>query len=333
MGSHSKRSTTNSNPPLPASDPEVVTVGRISVDLYPETEGPMRDVRSLVKSVGGTATNVAVAAARLGRRAAVVTKVGGDAFGDDIVHALSHRFGVDTRWVTLHDSLKTPLAFAELNPRSEPNIIFYREPRAPDMDLVPDDVATVPVEDIGILWIPASRFSSEPSRSTVEGLLQRRQRATHTILDLDWRHQFWPDEANATAAIGTVLEHFTVVIGNREECRIAVGTDSPDLAADRILATGAQCAVVKLGGDGVMVATADGICETVAPYPIEVVCGLGAGDAFGGAFCDSLLSGLDFVESARRGNAAGAIVASRLLCADDMPYRHEVDEVCSSGAA
>ncbi len=312
--------------------PEIITVGRVSVDLYPTVEGPMRDVRTLQKSVGGTATNVAVAAARLGRRAALVTKVGDDAFGDDITHALANRFGVDTRWVSTHPILKTPLAFAELNPRTDPNIIFYREPSGPDMELTPSDVEDLPVEDVGILWIPATRFSNDPSRTTVTGLLERRKRARHTILDLDWRYQFWPDATTATAAIAPMLPHFSVVIGNREECRIAVGTDEPDAAAQAILATGAECAVIKLGGDGVMVATADGERELVPPYPVEAICGLGAGDAFGGSFCDSLLSGLGFVEAARRGNAAGAIVASRLLCADDMPYRQEVDQVRADGA-
>ncbi len=129
-----------------------------------------------------------------------------------------------------------------------------------------------------------------------------------------------------------MLRHFSVIIGNRQECQVAVGTSEPNQAADRLLETGATCAVVKLGGDGVMVATADGERETVPPYPVQVVCGLGAGDAFGGSFCDSILSGVGFVEAARRGNAAGAIVAARLLCADDMPYRHEVDQVRTDGS-
>ncbi len=313
------------------SIPEIITIGRISVDLYPTTEGPMRDVRTLQKSVGGTATNVAVAAARLGRSVALATKVGDDAFGDDVAHALSSRFDVDTRWVSTHPTLKTPLAFAELNPRADPNIIFYREPSGPDMELDPAELADLPVEETGIFWMPATRFSAEPSRSTVTGLLERRGRRDHTILDLDWRYQFWDSEAAASEVISPMLNHFSVVIGNRQECKVAVGTDEPNEAADRILATGATCAVVKLGGDGVMVATADGERETVAPYPVEAVCGLGAGDAFGGSFCDGILSDLGFVEAARRGNAAGALVAARLLCADDMPYRNEVDQVRSDG--
>lgn len=305
---------------------EVLAIGRISVDLYPQQQGPMRDVRTLVKSVGGTATNVAVAAARLGHRAALGTKVGDDAFGDDVRHALTDRFGVDTTYVKTHPDLATPLAFAELNPVEEPNIIFYRQPRAPDIELHPADFESAPVETVDILWIPASRFSDEPSRSTITGLLARRQRRTHTIFDLDWRPHFWESEAAGSAAITPMLDQFTIVMGNRDECRVAVGTEDPEQAADRLLDLGVEAAIIKMGGDGVLVATAEGEREQVSPFPVEVVCGLGAGDAFGGAVCHGLLSGWTVAKSVRYGNAAGAIVAGRLLCADDMPFENEIDE-------
>jgi 5-dehydro-2-deoxygluconokinase len=127
-----------------------------------------------------------------------------------------------------------------------------------------------------------------------------------------------------------MIEQFSVVIGNRTECRVAVGSDDPDRAADLLLERGLEAAIIKLGGDGVLVALPDGTREKVAPFPVEVVNGLGAGDAFGGAFCHGLLSGWSFSEAVRYGNAAGAIVASRLMCADDMPYTDEIDTFLSS---
>ena len=311
--------------------PELITIGRVSVDLYPEQAGPMYQVSTLQKSIGGTATNVAVAAARLGHHAAVVTKVGADAFGLDIRHALGHRFGVDTRWVATHPTLPTPLAFAELDPVEEPRIIFYRYPQAPDETLDDSDLAGVPVESVPILWIPASRFAFPISRVAVAGALDRRQRVEHTVLDLDWRPHFWSDESVASAVIGSMIRHFTIVIGNREECRIAVGTADPDQAADRLLERGVEAAVIKLGGDGVLVATSRGERERVDPFPVRVVCGLGAGDAFGGAFCHGLLTGRSVIESVRLGNAAGAFVAARLRCADDMPTLPELTTFMSGG--
>src|SRR5206468_7020129 len=119
---------------VPAHD--VITMGRIGVDIYPQSDGPLEGVTAFSRSLGGTATNVAVAAARLGRRAAVITKVGDDPFGRYAVAALAG-FGVDTGLVGRTAALPTPVVFAELDPPDEPRIWFYRYPKAPDMMLEP----------------------------------------------------------------------------------------------------------------------------------------------------------------------------------------------------
>lgn len=305
---------------------DLLSIGRVSVDLYAEQPGvTMSDVTTFRKSIGGTATNVAVATARYGHRAALATRVGDDQFGRYIAHALEHTFGVDPRFVATHPTLKTPLAFAELDPPEDPTIIFYREPAAPDMEIEVTPELEAAVDEATIFWVPASRFAFPTSQATVTALLERRARRPHTVLDLDWRPMFWESEAQAHEAISPMLDHVTIAIGNRKECEVAVGTSDPDEAADRLLERGLEAAVVKLGGDGVMVATADQR-ERLAPYPVEVVCGLGAGDAFGGAFCHGLLEGWSLPDIVRYGNAAGAIVAGRMMCADDMPTAAEVDE-------
>ena len=126
------------------TDLEILTLGRVSVDLYAEQIGePMRNVTTFRKSIGGTATNVAVAAARLGRSAALATKVGDDQFGDYVRHALEHTFNVDNRFIATDPELQTPLAFAELDPPEDPSIIFYREPRAPDQNIEVSDLDPV----------------------------------------------------------------------------------------------------------------------------------------------------------------------------------------------
>ncbi len=311
---------------------DLLTVGRVSVDLYAEQLGvPLREVRTFRKSVGGTATNVAVAAARLGRRAALLTRVGDDPFGEYIRWALAETFGVDTTFVGVDPSLPTPLAFAELDPPDDPRIVFYRYPKAPDLEIEPGDVDFEVVRGVPILWVSLGALSAEPSRSTVHRLLAERARRVHTVLDLDWRPAMWDAPASATTQAQAALAHATLAIGNRAECEVAVGTADADEAADRLLALGLAAAIVKLGSDGVLVATADGVRERVPAYPVEVVCGLGAGDAFGGALCHGLQSGWDLVESVRYANAAGAIVAGRLMCADDMPTPTEIEEVMSIG--
>jgi len=308
-----------------ASELELLTIGRIGVDLYPEQSNvPIARVETFAKSIGGTATNVAVAAARLGRRAAVATRVGDDAFGDYVRLALEEEFGVDTRFVGTDPKLPTPIVFCELDPPGDPRLIFYREPKAPDMNLELADLDLDAVRRVPILWIAGSCFSDEPTRSTVHAVLEGRGRRRHTVLDLDWRPMFWPSPQEGGREIGAALDHVTAAIGNRVECEIAVGTGDHEEAAQRLLERGLEMAIVKLGGDGVYVATAAGTRSLVPPVPIEVVCGLGAGDAFGGALCHALLSGWDEARAVRFANAAGAIVASRLLCAPAMPTLEEV---------
>ncbi len=313
---------------------ELLTAGRVSVDLYAEQLGvPLTGVTTFRKSIGGTSTNVAVAAARLGHRVATVTRVGDDPFGRYVRHALAHTFGVDTRFVASDPELRTPLAFAVMDPPEDPEIIFYREPRAPDQNLDVGDVDAELVRSVPVFWVPASRFAWEPSRSTVRTWLEWRGRRVHTVLDLDWRPMFWDSPEVAAEQISPMLDHVTIAIGNRAECEIAVGTRDPGQAADRLLDRGLEAAIVKMGGDGVLVALPDGTREAVAPFPVPVVSGLGAGDAFGGAFCHGLLSGWALTDTVRYGNAAGAIVAGRLMCADDMPYAAEIDELLAARLA
>ena len=314
------------------SQPDVLTVGRIGVDLYAEQLGvPFAEARTFAKSIGGSPTNVAVAAARLGLRSAVFTAVGDDELGRYARLALE-RFGVDTRFVGVHPTLPTPIVLAAMDPPEDPWFVFRREPKAPDLELRLEDVDRELARTVPILWISAGALSDEPSRTTVQALLAERARRPHVVLDLDYRPSFWPTEDEARATIGSAVDHATVAVGNRAECEIAVGTSDPDAAADALLGRGVELAIVKQGGAGVLVATADERA-VVPPVPVEVVSGLGAGDAFGGAFCKGLLAGWPPVESVEFANAAGALVASRLLCADAMPTEAEVRELLEDSRA
>lgn len=306
---------------------DVLTVGRVGVDLYPEQVGPLAEVSTFRKSLGGTATNVAVGAARLGRRTSILTKVGPDSFGGYVRSALEE-FGVDTQHVGTAEDLLTPVVFCELNPPEDPPLLFYRLPVAPDLTLENSDVPWELVEQVPLLWVTGTGVSVEPARSTQMKMLRRRGRpqagsGRHTVLDLDWRPMFWDSPARARSAYSAMLPFVSVTVGNRAEVEVAVGTDDPEEAARRLLAHGVDLAIVKKGAAGVLVATGSQM-TTVPPFPVEVVCGLGAGDAFGAALVDGLLAGADPVDIARRANVAGALVASRLACADAMPTPAEL---------
>jgi 5-dehydro-2-deoxygluconokinase len=305
---------------------DLVTMGRVGVDLYPEQIGVrLADVRTFAKSLGGSATNVSVAAARLGVRSAVITKVGDDPFGPYVRDALQG-FGVDPRWVGTHPTLRTPVVFCEIFPPDDFPLLFYREPTAPDMTLAVDELDLDAIRDARVFWTTGTGLSAEPSRTATLTALEARDGATPdaiTVHDLDHRPMFWTHESEAGEWARAALRHATVAVGNRDEVAVAVGTRDPGEASAALLELGVRMAIVKQGPDGVLVRTADGVAE-VPPVAVEVVNGLGAGDAFGGALVYALLHDFDPERAVRLANAAGAYVAARLACADDMPTLPEL---------
>jgi 5-dehydro-2-deoxygluconokinase len=305
---------------------DLITMGRVGVDLYPEQIGVrLAQVRTFAKSLGGSATNVAVAAARLGVRSAVITKVGDDPFGPYVREALDG-FGVDARFVGTHPTLRTPVVFCEIFPPDDFPLLFYREPKAPDMTLATDELDLGAIRAARVFWTTGTGLSDEPSRSATLSALQARDDAAPeaiTVHDLDHRPMFWRDESEAGVWAREALRHATVAVGNRDEVEVAVGTRDPHEASAALLELGVRIAIVKQGPGGVLVRTGDGVAE-VPPVEIEVVNGLGAGDAFGGALVYALLNGFEPTRAVRLANAAGAYVAARLACADDMPTLPEL---------
>ncbi len=311
---------------------DVVTVGRTGVDIYPLEIGVgLEDVRTFGKFLGGTAANVAVAAARHGLRTALVSRTGADPFGR-FVHRALRELGVDDRYVTpVTDDLPTPVTFCEIFPPDDFPLYFYRRPTAPDLQLTPEHLPAELVREARVFWTTGSALSEQPSRDAHFAAYAARGRRPLTILDLDYRPMFWPDRAAASAQLSAALEHVTVAVGNQDECLTAVGESDPHRAAAALLARGLDLAVVKQGPRGVLARTRDELVE-VPPIPVEVTNGLGAGDAFGGALCAGLLAGRPLAEVIRFANAAGAIVASRLECSTAMPTTAEVESAVVEAA-
>jgi 5-dehydro-2-deoxygluconokinase len=311
---------------------DLVSMGRTGVDIYPLEHGiGLEDVQTFQKFLGGSATNVAVAAARYGRRSALVTRTGKDPFGR-YVRLEAERLGVDPTFITAGEGPPTPVTFCEVFPPDDFPLYFYRYPTAPDLQLTPDDLPQAAVRDARILWLTVTGLSQEPSRSAHVAALEARARQTHTILDLDYRPMFWADPAEASEQVAAALSHVTVAVGNREECEVAVGETEPQRAADALLERGLELAIVKQGPKGVLAATADERVE-VPPFPVEVVNGLGAGDAFGGALVHGLLAGWDLRRILEFANVAGALVAAKLECSTAMPDQAEVEQALARRSA
>ncbi|MFF5480016.1 5-dehydro-2-deoxygluconokinase [Streptomyces sp. NPDC012935] len=316
---------------------DLITMGRIGVDLYPlQTGVPLPQVTSFGKFLGGSASNVAVAAARLGRRTAVITRTGDDPFGTYLHEALQG-FGVDDRWVTPVPGLPTPVTFCEVFPPDDFPLYFYRQPKAPDLEIDAHELDLDAIRDARVFWVTGTGLSEEPSRTATLAALAHRAKSGTTVFDLDWRPMFWKDPAcsgpdAARPFYAEALKHTTVAVGNLDEVEVATGVREPHAAARALLDAGVEIAVVKQGPKGVLAVNSKGDQAEVPPLPVNVLNGLGAGDAFGGSLCHGLLEGWDLEKIMRHANAAGAIVASRLECSSAMPTPDEIEAAITAGA-
>ena len=309
---------------------EVLTFGRSGVDIYPDQIGVgLEDVTSFGKYLGGTTANVAVAAARLGRRAAIITGVGDDPFGRYVRRQLTE-LGVDDRHVVKNADFATPVTFCEIFPPDDFPLWFYRKPSAPDLQVRPEDIDYDAVRSTDLMWISVTGLSEEPSRSAHFAVLEARARKPITVIDLDYRPMFWDSPEAAREQIAAVLPQVSVAVGNREECAVAIGETDPEKAADALLDAGVELAIVKQGPDGVLAKTRSQRVVS-PPMRIEPVNGLGAGDGFGGSLAHGLLAGWPLDKVLERANAAGAIVASRLECSTAMPSGDEIDLLLAGG--
>jgi 5-dehydro-2-deoxygluconokinase len=282
-------------------------MGRVGIDLYPnELETPLRAVRTFTRFVGGFAGNVATGLARLGVRTAIVSRVGDEGHGQFVRDFLEDE-GVDTRFLAVDPYWLTPPTFCEVWPPDEFPLTFYRRPTAPDWQLSPQDFDADEVAAAPLLYATGTGLAQSPSRETTLAAL-RAHRGT-TVFDLDWRPTLWDEAGEYPALAAEAVAAADIVVGNEEEAEAAQALEHRPL-------------VLKRGERGVTVL--DETETDVPPEPVQVVNGLGAGDAFAAALGYGLLRGLGLVEAVRLGNRAGAFVAAQLACSEAMPRLEDI---------
>jgi 5-dehydro-2-deoxygluconokinase len=291
-------------------------MGRAGVDLYPmQLETRLEDVEGFHKYVGGFAANVATGLARLGVRVAIVSAVGDDGHGR-FVRAFLESEGVDCRWLGVHPTLRTALAFCEAWPPDRFPITFYRTPTCPDWEVAPGALDLTAIAAAPLVYVSGTGLAREPSRLATMAVAEARADGSGTtVLDLDWRPMLWNDPADYAAAVRVCARMADVVLGSDEEITAAAGANDPA----RLLALGPGVMVQKHGPDGASVHLRDGGHARIAAHPVAVVNGLGAGDAFAAALGWRLLRGDTPAQAAALANRAGAHVAARLGCSIAMP--------------
>jgi len=297
-------------------------MGRLSADIYPTTlRTPLREQRNFTRYVGGFAGNVSTGLARLRVATAIVSKVGNDGHGEFIRDFLS-REGVDVRWLGIDHSLNTPVVFCEIWPPDRFPLLFYRTPTCPDWELTTDDFDLNAVADVSVLLVSGTGLARANSRAAHEAALQRHR---HTaIFDLDYRPSFWSTPAAYQEAVQGVLPLADIVVGNEDEVRAATGATDPREGIKTLRAVGPRILVLKRGGEGAVLFDNERVLA-VPPVKMDVVNGLGAGDAFLAALAHGVLRGLDLGIAVRRANWAGAFVASQIPCSEAMPFLKDLD--------
>ena len=310
-----------------SSGPEVVVMGRLSADIYPaQIRTPLREQRNYVRYVGGFAGNVSTGLARLQVRTAIVSKVGNDGHGEFIRDFLTAE-GVDAGWLRIDHTLNTPVVFCEIWPPDRFPLLFYRTPTCPDWELTTDDFDLDAVADAPILLASGTGLARDRSRSAHMAALERHRHTT--IFDLDYRPTFWSGADAYRRAVRAALPRANIVVGNEDEVRAATGVEDPRQGIANLRALGPSVLVLKRGGEGAALFDGDRVVE-IPPVRMEVVNGLGAGDAFLASVAHGLLRGIDLETAVRRANWAGAYVASQVPCSEAMPYLKDVNAATPS---
>jgi 5-dehydro-2-deoxygluconokinase len=310
---------------------DVLAVGRSSIDLYAHQVGVrFSEVTSFDAYVGGCPTNISVGARRLGLRSALLTAVGDDQVGD-FVMAFLEREGVETRFIPRKTGRRTSAVLMAIEPPDRFPLTFYREGCA-DRELTEKDVDRSPVADAAVVVVTGTGLSHEPGRAaTRRAAATARAAGGRVIVDLDYRPDQWRERRSYAVEIQPLLADAHLAVGTEEEVSAATdGETDLDAAAARLLARGLEALVLKRGAAGCRIYEAGGARIDVAPFPVDVLNVLGAGDAFASGLIYGLRQGWPLARAARVGNATGAIVVTRHGCANFMPTWPEVESFVES---
>lgn len=321
---------------------DALHMGRSSIDLYANDVGaPFVEIESFAAYVGGSPTNISVGARRLGLNSALLTGLGEDPVGDFILNFLNNE-GVETTFIPRKSGYRSSAVVLGIEPPDKFPLVFYRDNCA-DIELDIDDVLAAPVAESHVFQFAGTNLSKEPSRSaTMFGAEIARRAGTDVVLDIDFRPDQWHDPRAFGVAIRSVLPLVDVVIGTEDEINAAMLTDPAQVelthsqisdaqvagdvnaAIQELLARGPAAVLQKRGAEGVRVHLDDGTTIDAAGFPVDIYNILGAGDAFAAGFLYGYVNGWEWYESARLGNACGAIVVTKHGCANFMPTYEEV---------
>ena len=305
---------------------DVVVLGRVGYDLYSEEPHvPLPQVRRFSRYLGGSSANMAVGLARLGAKVGLVSCLGDDALSRFLIDFLESE-KVGTKHIKVAPGYLPSLCLTEVSPPDRFPQVFYRHDAVDTMLDADDD--DLDFASSGRMFITnGTSLCSSPSRESAYRALERaRQAGCTVVLDVDFRSMSWKNPQEAGLAIRLALPFVDILIGNQLELMLASGATTLEDAIARLRKAGVRMLVSKLGELGTRVLTPD---EDVylPPYVVDVATTIGAGDGFASGFLYAHLQSLPMTECLHHGNAAAAIVVSRLSCSEAMPRLAELREI------
>ncbi len=307
---------------------DVWVLGRIGYDLHAvERDRPLPEVEHFSRHVGGSSANITVGLSRLGLKVGIISAVGDDLLADYLIGFLGDE-GVDTRFVRRVAGYSTSLCLTEVSLRHGFRQVFYRQ-RPADSQVTAGEEEMVAIRAAQMFVTNGTSLAESPSReATLAALRQAHDHGVRTVFDMDYRDSSWPSAEHAGQAARATLASVDVVLANETELQILAGPGERRDQVRRVLDAGASLVVCKLGERGVEAHTREQVVFA-APQEVPVVSTIGAGDGFAAGFLHALSQNRSLDEALWYGNAAAAIVVSRVSCSDAMPYRAELEKRCA----
>ncbi len=305
---------------------DIVVLGRIGYDLYSEEPHvPLPQVRRFSRYLGGSSANMAGGLARLGTQVGMIGCLGSDSLSEYLTGFLKSE-SVDTTHVKTAPGFLPSLCLTEVSPPDRfPQVFYRRDPVDTMLDIGPEDLEYI--AGARMFVTNGTSLCASPSRESTYRALESAHRAgSRVVLDVDYRSMSWRTAEDAGLAVRLALPFVDVLIGNEPELMLVAGASGLEEATAQLHKTGVPMLVSKLGHKGTRVWTG-GDSVFLPPYSVEVVSTIGAGDGFASGFLYGLLQGMPVLECLHHGNAAAAIVVSRLSCSEAMPTLAEVQAI------
>jgi 2-dehydro-3-deoxygluconokinase len=279
---------------------DVLCLGESMALFVPGEPGPVEEVRTWIRTVGGAESNVACNLAMLGLRASWVSAVGDDAFGKAVVAAVAAK-GVDVSLVQVDPHRPTGLYVKESSASGSP-VRYYRQGSAAS-GMQPSLVERLRLDGVRVVHVSGINAGLSDSCLALMQALVAAPRRTHKLsFDLNWRPKLWSNRD--PSVLRELADAADIVLAGDDEAELVWGTGVP--SEIRRILPGPSTLVVKHGERGATLIEGD--TEIFEPaLRVDVVEPVGAGDAFAAGFLAATLAGSPPSRRLRAGHLQAAV--------------------------